>query len=818
MKIKTLKTKQLVALALALFMVVPMLFATVPFTKAAQTGGPALLDIVPTGAGAATVGSTTYIPVQGVGTTFSVDVRVDNYASLNIGGTNNGVSGASYIVTWNPAVLTFESYTDGAWLPDQSNAGDLSTNTANGQLTIGQIAFNTGNAMATADNSAGSVSATIEFQVASAGTTAITLSPQTGVPYLVAPETVGGLTSGHAITGTTTVNALYNPLTTISLYQHGTSSNSFQFGAGVDPIGQTFQVDIYINNPLAVPIWGWNVGLTWNPAAVQLTSITEGTYLSSSNLNNQQGASTIFVPGYINNNLGTIPQGISDVYLNYVTQNAPSGVLATLTFTVINFASSPIDLVQGIQNAAGTYMTLEGFTENTGTTPPTYTPTPITPAPVLNNFQYITNAPQAPTSPVAKITNTDSSTTYTNGQALTPAFAVSTPFTFHLSAVNSVPGNDVIPNALDTSYPSYPVTGYAWTYTVSSGGPALSIANPTNTETLSFTTPTTGVSGVVTYTIQLVVSTASNPNDASYTPTSTPVTFSFQVSGSITPTTAGALLDIYVVNPTTVTTTNPLYSPDGNNGNPLAYGTSAYTPNAYSDAFGPQALMTLDGLVTYNGAPVANAEVTFQITSNTGASMGTLTAMTNENGIATTSYRLPWYDGSYTSGPVSEFGIWSVTGSAEVQQTIVTDNMPFDFGDIISITGVTVTSNPVPRSTPTVPSSNSFTVSLAGISAQTQNYWMSYTVVDAGSVPVAQGVVQGTMPAATYTDTTGTLVVTPSTSSTGATFVIPSYAFVGGATIYVNIYNANPVTSQSTAVAYCPQATATFTINIPIGE
>ena len=98
------------------------------------------------------------------------------------------------------------------YLPDQSNAGDLSGNTASGQLTIGQIAFNTGNAMATADNAAGSVSATIVFQVASAGTSAISLSPQTGVPYLVAPETVGGLTSGHAITGTFTSKRTIQPI------------------------------------------------------------------------------------------------------------------------------------------------------------------------------------------------------------------------------------------------------------------------------------------------------------------------------------------------------------------------------------------------------------------------------------------------------------------------------------------------------------------------------------------------------------------------------------------------------------------------------
>ena len=832
MNIKNIKTKHLIALALTLFMVVPMLFAAIPAVHAA--GGPGVLSIVPSPSTAgATAGSTTNLPVQGSGTTLTVDVRLDDYANINIGGASNGVAGVSYEVNWNPAVLTFVSYSDGVYLPDQSNAGDFSGDAASGQLTIGQIAFDTANSQATADSATGTVTATIVFTVNSGGgSTGITLSPQPGVPYLVAP--VVGDTNSQPVTGTETANALYNPLTSISLYQNpGDSSNQIQFAAGQDPIGQTFMVDIYMNNPLAVPIWGWNLGVTWNPAALQLTGATEGSYMMPTGSVGSGTANTLFLAGTPDNNAGDIPQGISDIFTSYVTTGpdagsyttttSTSGVLATLTFTVVSFTSSAITLTQGIP-------TLE---TDTFTAPSTNTPSAVTPAPQLNNAMYTTNAPTAPTSPVAKITNTNSPPAIptTSGQIITPAFTVSSPYTFALTAANSLPGMDVIPNSADTSYPSYPVTGYSWTYTASAGAPALSITSPTTTEAISFATPTTGVSGVVTYTIQLVVTTASNPNDAGYVPTSAPFTFQFQVSGSITPTTAGALLDVYVVNPgtpvynpSTPSTTNPIYSPDGNNGNPLAYGTSAYTPNAYSDAFGPQALMTLAGYVTYNGAPVANKEVTFQVLNNANpaAVIATLTALTDENGIATVSYRLPWYDGSYTSGPQTEFGLWSVAGSVEVQSTIVTDNMPFEFGDIIGITGVTVAQNPVPRSTPTVPSTDSFTVSLSGISAQTQNYWMSYTVIDAGSVPVANGVVSGTMPAADYTVNSAgaiTAYIGPSTSSVASgTITIPSYAFVGVATIEVNIYNANPVTSLSSAVPYCPQATATFTINIPVGE
>ena len=167
-----------------------------------------ILSIVPTGDPGAT--SITMLSTQTVGTTFSVDVRIDDYSTVNIGGTNNGINGASYVVTWDPTVLAYQSYTDGAWLPSQSNTGDLSNKVANGQLTIGQIAFGS-SSFITADSASGSVSATIIFQVLSnsVGTTIGLEQQGANVPYLIAPETVGGLTSGHAVSDVTAVNAQY---------------------------------------------------------------------------------------------------------------------------------------------------------------------------------------------------------------------------------------------------------------------------------------------------------------------------------------------------------------------------------------------------------------------------------------------------------------------------------------------------------------------------------------------------------------------------------------------------------------------------------
>ena len=196
--------KKLICLALV-FVFTFSVFAVIHFTNAAT--GP-IISIVPTGDPGAN--STTIISTVAIGQTFSVDVRVDDYAGVNIGGTNNGVSEASYIITWNPAVLEYVSYSDGTWLPSQSNAGDLQNNVANGQITFGQIAFGSSSFL-TADSASGSVSATITFQVVSnsVGTTIGLEQQGANVPFLGAPETVGGLTSNHGVPNVTAVNAQY---------------------------------------------------------------------------------------------------------------------------------------------------------------------------------------------------------------------------------------------------------------------------------------------------------------------------------------------------------------------------------------------------------------------------------------------------------------------------------------------------------------------------------------------------------------------------------------------------------------------------------
>jgi hypothetical protein len=112
------------------------------------------------------------------------------------------------------------------------------------------------------------------------------------------------------------------------------------------PINQTFEVEVYIN---ATNVWGWNIGVTWNASVLNLINITEGSYLD-------QFGSTLFLPGYIDNIYGLVRSGISDAYVSYMTANASSGVLVTLTFKIVGntYALGP----SSIGLTAGTPATL----------------------------------------------------------------------------------------------------------------------------------------------------------------------------------------------------------------------------------------------------------------------------------------------------------------------------------------------------------------------------------------------------------------------------------------------------------------------------
>jgi hypothetical protein len=120
--------------------------------------------------------------------------------------------------------------------------------------------------------------------------------------------------------------------TTISI-----ASTTQQFPSAI--VGNTIQVNIVINNVQG--LWAWDIaGLTFNPAYLSITSVSEGPFLKSA------GNSLLI---WTSNSAiafakGVIPD-ISDILLEYSTASG-SGVLVTLTFTVKSLGTSQIKFNQ----------------------------------------------------------------------------------------------------------------------------------------------------------------------------------------------------------------------------------------------------------------------------------------------------------------------------------------------------------------------------------------------------------------------------------------------------------------------------------------
>jgi len=136
--------------------------------------------------------------------------------------------------------------------------------------------------------------------------------------------------------------------------------------------------------------------------------------------------------------------------------------------------------------------------------------------------------------------------------------------------------------------------------------------------------------------------------------------------------------------------------------------------NQPSDMFWPQKQVELYANVSYNMWPQQNKVVTFEIRDNNGNLVTVLTAITEANGSAHTSYRIPWpcFDGELL------FGIWTVTASVDVACIVVTDTLQFHFDYLVEWVKVTVNPTSVDH------------LGTVNITVDFQSYaWLHYPVV-----------------------------------------------------------------------------------------
>ncbi|HMK95606.1 MAG TPA: cohesin domain-containing protein [Candidatus Limnocylindrales bacterium] len=136
-----------------------------------------------------------------------------------------------------------------------------------------------------------------------------------------------------ALTGIAAINPSHAQTgTTIAI-----DSSTQQFPSAT--VGSTIQINIVINN--VQDLWAWDVaGLMFNPAYLNLTSVSEGPFLKAA-------GQDLFIwtsDSFLSFSKGVIPD-ISDVLLSFTSESG-SGVLATLTFTVLALGTSQINFNQ----------------------------------------------------------------------------------------------------------------------------------------------------------------------------------------------------------------------------------------------------------------------------------------------------------------------------------------------------------------------------------------------------------------------------------------------------------------------------------------
>ncbi len=211
--------------------------------------------------------------------------------------------------------------------------------------------------------------------------------------------------------------------------------------------------------------------------------------------------------------------------------------------------------------------------------------------------------------------------------------------------------------------------------------------------------------------------------------------------------------------------------------------------NVISDAYGPQELVQMYGLVTYNGAPVVNKDVSFVVRNGDGVTIATRVGRTNDTGIAYAEYRLPWPD---TSIPEVVFGNWSIVASVDVSQVVVTDTVSFIFNYILNINANGIQLPASIQRGSAIPLS----VTIQNIADSVVLSTVTITVYDNANVAI------GVFTATNINPINGTSVVT-------ASILIPTWAFVGKATVYVDVLTN---VSNLGGVPYCPEKTANFQI------
>lgn len=211
--------------------------------------------------------------------------------------------------------------------------------------------------------------------------------------------------------------------------------------------------------------------------------------------------------------------------------------------------------------------------------------------------------------------------------------------------------------------------------------------------------------------------------------------------------------------------------------------------NQTSDAFSPQEIVILYGLVTFNDAPVPDKLVSFNIYDPNGALVASRSNVTNENGIAVVDFRIE---------SNATFGTYLVVGTVEVAGNIATDYLRFEIGWIINILGIeTVDVMDIPKNEFEKTGTVYLNIYLRNIAFTPRNVTLTVVMYDEKDTPI------GVTSFVTRVDP-GWVELKKALALN-----IPDWSLVGVASIYANAYTSYP---WENGVPYCPEKTASLTV------
>jgi hypothetical protein len=99
-------------------------------------------------------------------------------------------------------------------------------------------------------------------------------------------------------------------------------------------VGQTFDVSVDVAS--VTDLYAFQFDLGYDPTILSAVNVTEGPFLPS-------GGSTFFIPGSIDNNVGTVT-GTADSLIGAIPGVTGGGVLVNIEFQALATGSSPISL------------------------------------------------------------------------------------------------------------------------------------------------------------------------------------------------------------------------------------------------------------------------------------------------------------------------------------------------------------------------------------------------------------------------------------------------------------------------------------------